>query len=170
MPTDYEKLYRDSQHALGKPTRAFVEFFQTLQSVNLRVLDIGCGQGRDALFIARMGHRVVGVDQSPTGIRDLLAEATGEALAITGHVADIRDFEPDGKFDIVLFDRTLHMLDSACRFDVFADLIKCVAPGGHVLIADERSNIAGFEAKLDSDGRNWQRELRHRGYLFVRLN
>lgn len=75
MPTDYGKFYRGAKQALGEPTKEFVKFFDTQARPRIRVLDIGCGQGRDALFIARLGHSVVGVGQSPTGIRDLLAEA-----------------------------------------------------------------------------------------------
>ena len=170
MPTDYEEVYRDSKHALGEPTREFVEFFESLQGESLRVLDLGCGQGRDALFVARLGHRVVGVDQSATGIRDLMAEAAAEDLSVTVQVADIRAYEPDGLFDALLFDRTLHMLDSTDRRSVLARLINSLAPGGFVLIADQRTNIPALEAELGSSGRDWQVEFRDRGYLFVRFD
>ncbi|WP_409070426.1 class I SAM-dependent methyltransferase [Aliifodinibius sp. S!AR15-10] len=43
-------------------------------------MDFGCGQGRDALFIARMGHRVLGVDISKTGISQMLDEANRENI------------------------------------------------------------------------------------------
>jgi cyclopropane fatty-acyl-phospholipid synthase-like methyltransferase len=52
-------------------------------------LDVGCGQGRDALFIAIKGHRVVGMDISANGIRDLKDVASRENLPIEGIVADI---------------------------------------------------------------------------------
>jgi len=52
----------------GQPFPEFVQFFVDFDQVNASVLDLGCGQGRDALFIARMGHDVLGVDLSPTGI------------------------------------------------------------------------------------------------------
>ena len=64
MAYDYDKLYRSTPRALGEPTELFVDFFKHQAEESLRVLDVGCGQGRDALFIARMGHCV-----------DLVAEA-----------------------------------------------------------------------------------------------
>ena len=167
MPTDYERVYRESRHALGTPASAFAEFFRSLDEPALRVLDVGCGQGRDALFVARLGHHVVGIDKSVTGIRDLLADAAAEDLQVDGYVADIRAFEPDGLFDVLLIDRTLHMLDPDERPRVLRRLLESVASGGYVLIADERSNIPAFEEILDADRRSWHPELRRRGYLFV---
>ena len=167
MPTDYEKVYRGAKQALGEPTRQFVEFFHALPGSRLRVLDVGCGQGRDALFIARLGHVVVGIDQSPTGIRDLLTDAEAENLNIQGHVDDIRVFEPEGLYDVLLVDRTLHMLDAPDRPGVLARYVDCVKGGGYVLIADERSNIPAFEAVLEADHRDWRIVLRRQGYLFA---
>ena len=78
MSTNYEKLYQVERQALGEPTKAFVSFFKSLTPNTLTVLDAGCGQGRDALFIARLGHQVTGIDISPTGIKQLLEDATVE--------------------------------------------------------------------------------------------
>jgi len=167
MPTDYEKVYREARKALGEPTKEFVSFFETLAGSRLRVLDVGCGQGRDALFIARLGHSVVGIDLSPAGIRDLLADAKAEDLDVQAYVDDIRSFEPAGMYDVLLIDRTLHMLDASERSVVLARYLGRVEAGGYVLIADERSNIPAFEAVLVADCRDWRTVLRRRGYLFA---
>lgn len=152
---------------MGEPTQVFVDFFEGLSDPNLRVLDIGCGQGRDALFIARMGHRVVGVDLSPNGIRDLNAAAAAENLDIEGIVADIVTFDPAGAFDVVLIDRTLHMLGEADRLAVLKRLIAVVPKGGWVLIADEASNMAGFRGVLASSPATWATTYEKGGTLFV---
>ena len=89
MAYDYDKLYRETPHALGAANAHIAAFFETIDTP-VRVLDIGCGQGRDALPIARRGHRVVGVDISPAGIDDLIAAAAADGLDVTGYVADIR--------------------------------------------------------------------------------
>ena len=65
MAYNYDKLYGETPDALGPPTRVFVDFFASYRQQNARVLDVGCGQGRDALFIARQGHSVVGVESVP---------------------------------------------------------------------------------------------------------
>ncbi len=132
------------------------------------VLDVGCGQGRDALFIARLGHSVVGVDISPNGIRDLTNAAAKEGLAVKGVVADIANYTPEGTFDVVLIDRTLHMLEQSARLAVLEALLDHVATDGRVLIADERSNISAFEHVIADHAGAWTTELRRRGYLFLR--
>lgn len=168
MTYDYDKLYGSTPWALGDATKVFVDFFEERKDKKLRVLDVGCGQGRDSLFIARMGHSVVGVDLSTHGIGDLLNTTTKENLDIKGYVADIVMFIPDGAFDIILIDRTLHMLAENERLKLLERLI-CHAPvSGWVLIADERSNMDGFKNIMAASPNTWNIELDSRGYLFLR--
>lgn len=166
MAYNYDELYREHPDALGAPTKAFVDFFAHADE-GLRVLDIGCGQGRDALFIARAGHKVVGVDLSPAGISDMVAVAKDENLQIEGIVADIGTFVPEGMFDILLIDRTLHMLDEETRLAALTRLIASVVPGGWALIADERSNMTGFKAVFAGHSAQWQIKTDKRGLLFL---
>lgn len=167
MGYDYDALYQSTPQALGAPTQVFVDFFDALDSKPARVLDVGCGQGRDALFIARLGHSVVGVDLSPSGISELQSVANEEGLAIEGIATDINSFTPDGLFDIVLIDRTLHMLPEKERLSVLKRLIMHVSPNGWVLIADEASNMAGFKAVFAGSDVSWRTTLDGGGSLFL---
>ena len=168
MAYDYDKLYGETRDALGEPTAIFVDFFDQLEQQNVRVLDVGCGQGRDAVFIARKGHRVVGVDISQNGIRDLREVAARENLPIEGVVADIVAYEPDGFFDIVLIDRTLHMLARQDRLSVLGRLLDHVERRGWILIADENSNIKDFKSVVSEHPADWHTDLSRRGSLFLR--
>lgn len=168
MAYDYDNLYGSTPQALGKPTQVFVDFFERNKMETLRVLDVGCGQGRDALFIASMGHSVVGIDLSPNGIRDLIAAASKKNWAVEGVVADISTFDPIGEFDVVLIDRTLHMLPEKERLGVLARLIRTVPKGGWVLIADEVSNMQGFKDVFVMSGKAWETYLDAGGNLFLR--
>lgn len=167
MAYNYDELYGTQQDALGAPTKVFVDFFAQRADETLNVLDIGCGQGRDALFIARAGHSVVGVDLSPNGVRDMLAVAKKEGLAVEGIVTDISEFVPEQSFDILLIDRTLHMLPEPARLAALAQLIPAVVPGGWVLIADEHANMAGFKSVFADHGAEWQIATDKRGLLFL---
>lgn len=167
MPTDYEKFYQKQRHALGKPTQEFVLFFDTYDRSKADVLDLGCGQGRDALFIARLGHRVVGVDISPTGIAQLLEDAESEDLSIEGHVADLSNYQASGDYDVVVVDRTLHMLDEDIRIRVLHQISLATRDKGFVLIADEKSNMLGIKQFFQDDKHNW--EIVQDGKSFISL-
>jgi len=60
---NYEKEFQNSRNVCGEPFPEIVEFFENYDDECAIVLDSGCGQGRDALFIARKGHSVLGVDR-----------------------------------------------------------------------------------------------------------
>lgn len=166
MATDYDKIYALQKNALGAPTDEFVAFFQAA-SDPLDVLDVGCGQGRDALMIARLGHRVTGVDLSPHGIADLADAAEREGLFVNGIVADIVSFEPPQDYDVVLIDRTLHMLEQPARKAVLHRLLGHVRPRGWCLIADEPRNIARLRGVADHHAIKWSTNKQHKGYLFL---
>ena len=167
MAYNYDKLYGSTPHALGEPTPIFVEFFEALTAPSLRVLDVGCGQGRDAIFIARLGHQVVALDLSKNGIQQLNDQARRENHKIEGITADIRTFTTKDMFDVVLIDRTLHMLDPADRLTTLNRILGYVAPCGQILIADEPANIPDFKAIFAARLEMWQPTLEKSGYLFA---
>ncbi|MDC1142361.1 class I SAM-dependent methyltransferase [Planctomycetota bacterium] len=168
MTTDYEKFYRENRHGLGEPTAEFVTFFNEYEPRQAKVLDVGCGQGRDALFIARLGHFVTAIDISPSGIADLLKDAEAEGLSVCTQVADVREYKSRKRFDVIVIDRTLHMLAPDERAETLGILIRLSKPGTHVLIADERSNIPAFKGVLSDSQWHWTTTLESRGFLFVR--
>lgn len=167
MAYDYETLYATHANALGDQTPQIAAFVGKIAQQPVRILDVGCGQGRDALPLARAGHDVTGVDLSPSGVAAMRADAQAEGLTITGHVADITTYTPDGVFDIVLVDRTLHMLAPEPRRTTLLQLMQAVAAGGWLVIADETSNLPAFKDLLLADARGWTIERCGKGYLFA---
>lgn len=145
MSVDYDALYRATPAALGPPAAAVTRFLAGLP-VPARLLDIGCGQGRDALPAARLGHRVTGIDLAPHGIAQMTRAAAAEGLSVDGQVADLLAYTPAGRFDAILCNRVLHMLPPAPRHALLARLLPCVAPGGAVLVLDEPRNLDGIAA------------------------
>lgn len=167
MSYDYEKLYASEPHALGAQTDELAAFLAQLDLTAAQILDVGCGQGRDALPLARAGHEVTGVDLSPSGVAAMCAEAADEGLQVTGHVADITAYRPDSLFDVLLIDRTLHMLNRDARRATFAALLGAVKDGGWLVMADETANLPDFRKGLDADARVWRVERCGKGLLFA---
>ena len=162
-PMKYEAIYAAQRHALGAPFPAIIDLIDTLPK-GLDVLDLGAGQGRDALPIARRGHRVVAVDIAPTGLMQLAEDAAG--LKVETVVADLNTYAPEGQFDVAILDRTLHMLEPVRRLSVLNRLIPHIRPNGMILIADEVKNLVHFGAFFDDlDG--WIVFKDQKGFLFV---
>ena len=97
----------------------------------------------------------------------MLAAALAEGLPVTGQVADIRDVRIDGTFDILLINRTLHMLDRKDRTAVLSHMLGHVAANGWLLLLDERSNMPGFRSVVEADPADWSIDRQKGGLLFA---
>jgi SAM-dependent methyltransferase len=100
-----------------------------------RALDVGCGEGGDALWLARRGWQVTAIDISRVALRRAAA-ATGPDLAgrLTWTWVDLTTAPaPRGPFDLV----SVHYLPLARDADHTAvrGLVDAVAPGGTLLVA-----------------------------------
>ncbi len=108
-----------------------------------RVLDLGCGQGRNAVWLATQGHRVTGIDQSPVGIEQARKLAADHKVEVLFHVANVVEdwTPPSGAFDLVIL--SYLQLPPHDRPVAHAKATEAVAPGGTVwLIAHHSDNIA----------------------------
>lgn len=147
----YDQYYRDDPAACGAPFAELEAFCATAGPGS--VLDLGCGQGRDALMFARAGHRVVGVDVSSVGVEQMLSVAKAEGLAVEGVVQDILTYRSDETFDVVILDRVLHMLPAEQRLPMLATAMDAVSPGGHLLVAEGPKGMAPVREVVE--GRGW---------------
>ena len=162
----YETLYREGRGVCGEPFAEIAGFFESYGAQRAGVLDLGCGQGRDALLAVRHGHRVLGVDSSPTGIRQMLEDAEAEGLTIEGVVADLREYEIEANYDVVLLDRVLHMLDGVARTALLERALQHVSMDGFLLIADLPRHKTAFRRIFTTDPRLWSSVHDLRGFLF----
>lgn len=146
----YDQHYRDDPAACGEPFAEFVAFAGDAPVGS--VLDLGCGQGRDALLFARAGHRVHGVDLSSVGVAQLLSRAQREGLPVTAEVADLVGYRAAASYDLVMLDRVLQMLDAGDRVAALNAAMAAVAPGGHLLVAEGPKGLAPVRAALEAAG------------------
>jgi SAM-dependent methyltransferase len=97
-----------------------------------RVLDVGCGTGQTAVFLAERGHDVTGLDAVPAAIEAAKARATAAGLDICFRAADVLDVLPEliGRFHSVTDVGFFHALTDEQRLDFAAKLADRLAPGG----------------------------------------
>jgi SAM-dependent methyltransferase len=96
-----------------------------------RALEVGCGTGTNALWLAAHGFDALGVDVSPFAIERARAKMGGAAIACRFEVLDFLKNPPEGAFDFV-FDRgCFHVFDAPEVRARFAALVAGVlTPGG----------------------------------------
>lgn len=103
---DYDKYYK-TEELFGEPYPDLIEFFQEYDPKG-KIIDLGCGQGRDVIPIARLGYSVTGIDNSRVGIKEMMTRAKSEGLDVTAIIGDIYKFKKYQEYDIVLLDSMFH--------------------------------------------------------------
>ncbi len=103
-----------------------------------RVADLGCGQGWSALALAQRfpDAEVWGLDNDPASIEDARAAAARAGLRVRFECADAAALASHGPFDAVLLLEVLH--DLARPVEALAAARRALAPGGALLVADEK--------------------------------
>ncbi len=113
------------------------------------VLDLGCGVGRNLLFLARRGFRCVGLEPDPVVAADCEAAARGLPAQVLR--SGYQDFQPVERFGTVLVFGLLPLLEPEQRHELLTRLPSWTAAGGLVF-------LTGFTDVLDPG--KWPGELR----------
>jgi SAM-dependent methyltransferase len=121
----------------------------------MRVLDAGCGSGRNLVFLLRMGCHVHGFDRSHEALAraraiavDIQPEAPGERFR-QGDLAQL-PYE-DAAFDLVVSSAVLHFAEGPEQFEtLLGELWRVLVPGG-ILFARLASSI-GIEERIEPVG------------------
>lgn len=111
--TQYEKCYDSDEYYWGLEPASFLDELIAATSKTpseLRVLDIGCGEGKDAVYLAEKGCQVTAFDITTSGIRKTNALAEMRGVKVNAYVADINDFVVEGTFDVIYSTGTIQYL------------------------------------------------------------
>ena len=125
--------YADRAH----PTALLADWLD--RSPRGRALDIACGAGRNALFLAAAGYAVDAVDISPAGLDRGRRTAAERRIDVTWHCIDLEerpDALPSGPYDLVVWVRYVNAA-------LWPAVLSRLAPGGHLLV--EQHLVANAE-------------------------
>jgi tellurite methyltransferase len=95
-----------------------------------RALDVACGAGRNALYLAAAGYAVDAVDISAEGLERGRAAAAERGVDVSWHCVDLEespDALPRGPYDLVVWVRYVNAA-------LWPAVLARLAPGGHVLV------------------------------------
>ena len=155
----------------GRVNARLAEVVSTLQPG--RALDLGCGEGGDACWLAERGWTVAAVDISDTALQRAAADADtrglGDRIEFAQH--DLSDSFPDGTFDLISA-QFLHSTIPLDRPRILKNAADAVRPNGLLLIVDhagpppwasklahhhEFPSAEGVVVSLELDDGEWER-------------
>lgn len=156
--TDYDKYYKTSD-LFGEPYAELITFFKDYEPKG-KLLDLGCGQGRDAIALARMGYDVTGLDNSRLGIAQMMNISRAENLNITGLVDDVYKFDGYQDFDVVLLDSMFHFdkKDKIRETDLIAKIANDIKKSALIcfFIQDTGSKVKILSETLENTKLNFE--------------
>lgn len=119
-----------------RPTRELEEYLERVKPSGGKALDLGCGEGRNTLLLARYGFYVHAVDISAKGLRKLEKYAHSHGLeGVEYIVADVRQFQPRPDFyDVVVAVTLLDHLEREEGRKVVETIQSALKPGGFTFI------------------------------------
>lgn len=168
--TEYEERYSAEDYYWGLvPSSLCYEALRLLPPVKpLRVLDIGCGEGKDAVFFARNGYAVSAFDVAESGLNKGRSLAAKCGVHINFFRADVNDFVPEEKYDIIFSSGVFHYIHPEKRVSFIESLKNATNPGGLNLINAfvEKPFIAPppDSEKAELENRQWKSGELFTGY------
>ena len=162
---DWEKRYRAGEHVGYEPHPLITTFVSALSPGV--ALDVACGTGRHAIWLAEHGWRVTAVDSSPAAIEILTRRAEEKAIRIDACIADLER-------DEFVIERESYDLIVVCNYlqrDLFESIREGTRIGGVVIaiiaMVDEDPHVQPMNAayllkpgELPAEFEGW--ELVHR--------
>jgi SAM-dependent methyltransferase len=132
----WEQRYAENDRVWsGRANAIFAEIVEPLAPGT--ALDLGCGEGGDAMWLAEHGWRVVAVDISETALKraaeDADARGVGDRIEFQAH--ELPEGFPEGVFDLVSA-QFLHSFVPLDRTRIFKRAADAIRPGGVLLIVD----------------------------------
>jgi tellurite methyltransferase len=111
-----------------------LEAMQPSADFRPKLIDIGCGEGRDIVYFAQHGFEVVGLDLSAVGLEKARRYAAEAGVEIETIHADITDHDLEGLYDVVFSTGTLQFLPVEKRQRCFENYKFHTSPKGvHII-------------------------------------
>lgn len=135
----WDERFGQSQYIYGTEPNAFLADSLAQLPSSGRVLCICEGEGRNAVFLAKQGYKVTGVDVSPEGKNKAEKLAAREGVSIEYLLSDLNDFDfGEAKWDAII-SISAH-LPSATRANVYPRVFDSLKPGGVLLMESYHPN------------------------------
>jgi len=128
----WDERYADEEYVYGTEPNEFLKN-QTSKLPKGKILSLCEGEGRNAVYLAKQGFEVTGVDSSSVGLAKARKLAEREGVSITTELADMGDFriEPDTWDGVVSI---FCHIPPAMRNELHRQIVAGLKPGGVLIL------------------------------------
>ena len=147
---------------ISRPQSSIVKVLKN-REIQGEVLDIGCGSGENALYLASQGYNVTGIDLSKNAIKKALIKAKNLGLNVNFKVDNALYLKTNKKFDTVIDCGLFHILSENDRSKFEKNLYKIIKPNGKyiVLCFNEREKFLPLPSILFGPRRIRKKEIKN---------
>lgn len=138
-PWDREYMLAADRYVLGTAPSALALELAAMLPPAARVLELGCGEGRDSVFFATRGFEVSGLDTSRAGLEKARRLAAERGVEVRWIQATLPEVPASGPFDLVYSCGSLHYVARRHRRGLFGRLRRVTQRGGlhaHIVFTD----------------------------------
>lgn len=130
---DWNERYRAEELVWGAEPNRFVAELLGSRKATGRALDLACGEGRNAIWLAKRGWSVTGVDYSDVAIRRARELAAAEGIEVEWICADVTSYDPaPAAFALVLISYLQVRADA--RRAALERAALALSPGGELVM------------------------------------
>jgi len=130
----YDRRYAGEEYYWGKTPSAIcekvIEIMRPSADFHPKLLDLGCGEGRNAVYLAKHGFEVVGLDISTVGLEKTKRYAQEVGVHVEIIHADVGTYKLTDTYDVIFSTGTLHYLPLKVRSKFFQNYKDCTSPQG----------------------------------------
>lgn len=150
MKLAYELMYRYGQAPYDNgPDQQLVEFVESGRVKPCRTIDLGCGTGRNALFLARNGFQVTGIDYARSAIEKARQKAEVAGLEVEFIQDDLTNLQKiKVPFDFLVDVGVLDVLHIKIRDLYLQNLLPLTHPGSCFFLSGWEWPLSGWERLL----------------------
>ncbi len=149
--TDWEQLYQQNEIVWGeKPDLVLADMLPSFPRG--KALDLGMGEGRNALFLARQGYAVKGIDVSTSAVQHALDRAKALNIPFEAEVLNMLEvvIEPNS-LALVVSTMALQFMKGSESRKVLEKVQRGLQPGGMVYLTAFSTEEPAYERLAESD-------------------
>lgn len=146
---DFLKEYKKEQFYWGTEPHKAVTYLLNFIKFG-EALDLGIGEGKNAIFLAKNGFNVEGVDCSIEGLEKVEKLAKINGVTVKTFCTDIGEFKFTKDYDLIISTFTLHYLPKMKSHEVIKKIKSFTKIGGFNLITVFTRNFPGYSLKMEN--------------------